>query len=116
MLNPFSVSKMSGRMTRGISFLKVVMALNFDQFRGFALIEPSRDPFGLFAFDTFSIEQINCAIELQQNATELFPIPSPILSRAQMEQGKCAILVRRISHRQAFVSNKLSRVVEDDIV
>ena len=43
-----------------------------DEFGGLTLIEPLSDPFRLFAFDTFAVEQIDCAIELKQHAAQRF--------------------------------------------
>ena len=63
---------MSGRMTRGSSFLKAAARCDFEQFRGFALVEPGGHPGRLFAGQALAVEQIDAAIELKQDAAQAF--------------------------------------------
>jgi hypothetical protein len=48
------------------------MTLEFDEGTGFAQVEPLSDPGGLFAGHALSVEQIDRAIELEQDAAERF--------------------------------------------
>ena len=63
---------MSGRMTRGTFVFKGGGALQFDQFRRLALVQPARDPRRLFAGQALAIEQITAAIELEQDPAQTF--------------------------------------------
>src|SRR5206468_10635229 len=49
-------------------------ALQLDKFSRFALVEPTGDPFRLFPFGAFAIEQIDRTIELKQHTTKSFEI------------------------------------------
>lgn len=54
------------------------VTLQFDQVLGFALIQPLGDPGGLFAFETMAVEEINRAVELEQDAAELIDLPGNV--------------------------------------
>ena len=81
-------------------------ALEVDQGRGLAAVEPGSDPRRLFASDTLSIEQIDGAIELQQHAPECFQFPGQVAPQCKWRGGDPPIHV----HEQAA----LGKLVADE--
>ena len=85
-------------------------ALQRDQFGGFALVEPARDPFGLFAFDALAVEQVDRAIELQQHAPERFDLFGQRWRRAEGDRRDPPLVAGEQALRGQLVADKARAV------
>src|SRR6185437_8862578 len=81
--------------------------LQFDQFRWFAEIEPARDPFRLFAFDAFAIEQIDSTIKLQQHAAERIQFLREFRLELERTRGDPPFVAGKQSFRGHLLANEL---------
>ena len=63
------------------------VALEIDQGLGFALVEPTGDPRGLFSFEAVSVEEVHRAVELEQHPAQLLELTDEF--RAEREGVWC---------------------------
>src|SRR5438552_11694702 len=62
-------------------------ALEFDEFRRLALIQPPCDPLGLLAFGALAIKEIDGAVELKQHTAEIFQVFGELRTEAERGRG-----------------------------
>ena len=77
-------------MTRGNSFLKAAERWISSRAGRFAVIEPSRDPGRLLAFQAAAVKQIDGAIELEQHAAQGSKLVRQLFADVEMDRAKCA--------------------------
>ena len=75
-----------------------------DEVGGFALIQTARHPVGLFPFGALAVEQIDRAIELQEDAAEFFQLLREIRSEGKRGRGGAPL----VPGKEAFGGKCLS--------
>jgi hypothetical protein len=63
------------------------MALRFQKPGRLALIEPARDPFGLFAFEAVAMQEIYRAVECQQDAPKRIELTRELGTEGERMRG-----------------------------
>ena len=69
----FSEEKVGAYDARPLIF-EIGMALEINEGLGLALIEPTGNPWGLFAIDTVAVEEVDRAIELEEDTAEILEL------------------------------------------